>query len=92
MTKADRNGMRRTIWRVATLLCGAILAACGAVWAAQSLELKEAQLHVGQGPHLYVRGRNYPGPNVAGPHAGELHEADAPQATDAATRTKAEAS
>jgi hypothetical protein len=92
MSKSNPKGRRLTMWRVATLLFGAVLAACGAAWAAQSLALNEAQLHIGQGPHLYVRGRNYPGSDVAGPRASDLREADAPQAVDASTRAKAEAS
>jgi hypothetical protein len=52
----------RAALRLIPLVCGALLALGAGVWLARTLTLGEAQLRVGQGPHLYVPGRNYPPP------------------------------
>jgi hypothetical protein len=62
MPKEPLRGRRPASWRLAILLLGALLTAWLAVWAAQTLSLKEGQLRVEEGPRLYVGGRNYPPP------------------------------
>lgn len=90
--KAKGNGARRAAWRVTTLLLGAAVAAWAAIFAAQSLSLNDGQLRVSQGPHLYVRGRNYTGATKKPAGAEALQEADVPRTADASTRSQAEPS
>jgi hypothetical protein len=89
---SDRTRRRGAVaLRVATLGLGAALAVSAGVWLAQALSLRDVEVRVSQGPHLYVRGRNYPGPVIA-PSTGGLQEAVTPRAEEAADGTRPEAS